>query len=55
LRVSTDSPFVHWTLHGRSGTQRKGTLRLTAPKSIGVYRLYVTAGTHAAVCVVVVA
>jgi hypothetical protein len=55
LRVSTDSPFVHWTLHGRSGTQRKGTLRLTAPKSVGVYRLYVTAGTHAAVCIVVVA
>ena len=55
LRVSTDSPFVHWMLHGRSGAQRKGTLHLTAPKSAGVYRLYVTAGTHSALCVVVVA
>jgi hypothetical protein len=55
LRVSTDTPFVHWTLHGRSGTQRSGTLRFTAPKSVGVYRLYVTAGSHAAMCTVVVA
>ena len=55
LRVSTDVPFVHWTLHGRSGTQRAGTLRFTAPKSAGVYRLYITAGTHAAKCTVVVA
>jgi len=55
LRVSTDTPFVQWTLHGRSGTQRSGTLRFTAPKSVGVYRLYVTAGSHAALCTVVVA
>ena len=55
LRVSTDAPFVHWTLRGRSGTQRTGTLHFTAPKSAGVYRLYVTAGSHAAKCVVVVA
>jgi hypothetical protein len=55
LRVSTDTPFVRWTLHGRSGTQRSGTLRFTAPKSVGVYRLYVTAGSHAALCTVVVA
>ncbi len=55
LRVSTDVPFVHWTLRGRSGTQRTGTLHFTAPKSAGVYRLYVTAGSHAAKCVVVVA
>jgi hypothetical protein len=55
LRVSADTPTVHWTLHGRSGTQRTGTLRFTAPKSAGVYRLYVTAGTHAAKCTVVVA
>jgi hypothetical protein len=55
LRVSADTPSVHWTLHGRSGTQRTGTLHFTAPKSAGVYRLYVTAGTHAAVCTVVVA
>jgi hypothetical protein len=55
LRVSADTPTVHWTLHGRSGAQRTGTLRFTAPKSAGVYRLYVTAGTHAAKCTVVVA
>jgi hypothetical protein len=55
LRVSTDAPFVRWTLHGRSGTQRAGTLRFTAPKSAGVYRLYVIAGSHAAKCTVVVA
>jgi hypothetical protein len=55
LRVSADSPTVRWTLHGRSGVQRTGTLRFTAPKSAGVYRLYVTAGSHAAKCTVVVA
>jgi hypothetical protein len=55
LRVSADTPSVGWTLHGRTGTQRTGTLRFTAPKSAGVYRLYVTAGTHAALCTVVVA
>jgi hypothetical protein len=55
LRVSTDVPSVRWTLHGRSGTQRSGTLHFTAPKSTGVYRLYVTAGSHAALCTVVVA
>ena len=55
LRVSADTPTVHWTLRGRSGTQRTGTLQFTAPKSAGVYRLYVTAGAHAAKCTVVVA
>jgi hypothetical protein len=55
LRVSADTPTVRWTLHGRSGTQRTGTLHFTAPKSVGVYHLYVTAGTHAANCTVVVA
>jgi hypothetical protein len=55
LRVSTDAPFVHWTLHGRSGTTRRGTLKLRAPKSPGVYKLYVTAAGHAARCTVVVA
>jgi hypothetical protein len=53
LRVSTDAPFVHWTLHGRSGTARRGTLKLRAPKSPGVYKLYVTASGHAASCTVV--
>jgi hypothetical protein len=55
LRVSADTPTVHWKLRGRSGIERTGTLHFTAPKSAGVYRLYVTAGTHAARCVVVVA
>jgi hypothetical protein len=55
LRVSTDAPTVHWILHGRSGDQPRGTLRLRAPKKAGVYRLYVGAAGHAAVCAVVVA
>ena len=55
LRVSTDAPTVHWKLHGRSGVQRAGTLHFRAPKSSGVYRLYVTVGKHAAVSTVVVA
>jgi hypothetical protein len=55
VRVSTDASFVHWTLHGRSGVQRRGTLRFKAPKSPGVYRLYVMAAGHAARCTVVVA
>jgi hypothetical protein len=55
LRVSTDAPRVAWQLHGRSGTLPRGTLRLRAPKRPGVYHLYVTAATHTAACVVVVA
>jgi hypothetical protein len=55
LRVSTDAPQVDWLLHGRHGTLPRGTLRLRAPKSAGVYRLYVSVGSHTAVCSVVVA
>jgi hypothetical protein len=55
LRVSTDAPSVRWKLHGRSGVEPRGTLHFRAPKSVGVFQLYVTAGTHAARCVVVVA
>jgi hypothetical protein len=55
LRVSTDAPVVHWTLHGRSGDERRGTLHLRAPKRAGVYHLYVSAAGHAAQCAVVVA
>lgn len=55
LRVSTDYPTVSWKLRGRSGVQRTGTLRFRAPKSVGVFRLYITAGTHSAKCTVVVA
>lgn len=55
LRVSTDAPTVHWTLHGRSGSESRGTLHFRAPKAPGVYRLYVSVGSHSAVCTVVVA
>jgi hypothetical protein len=55
LRVSTDAPAVHWTLHGRSGSEPRGTLHFHAPKRPGVYKLYVSVGSHAAVCSVVVA
>jgi hypothetical protein len=55
LRVSTDAPRVEWLLHGRHGTLPRGTLHLRAPKTPGVYRLYVTVGSHAAVCSVVAA
>jgi len=55
LRVSTDAPRVSWKLHGRSGVQRAGTLHFRAPKSTGVYRLYVFAAGHAAKATVVVA
>jgi hypothetical protein len=55
LRVSTDAPQVGWRLNGRAGTLPRGTLHLRAPKSAGVYRLYVSVGNHSAVCSVVVA
>jgi hypothetical protein len=55
LRISTDYPTIDWRLHGASGVQRRGTLHFRAPKSPGVYRLYVTAGSHSAKCAVVVA
>ncbi len=54
LRVSTDAPTVSWRLHGRSGVARKGTLRLRAPKTPGVYHLFVTAAGHSATATVVV-
>jgi hypothetical protein len=55
LRVSTDAPQVGWRLHGRSGTLPRGTLHLRAPKAAGVYRLYISVGSHSAVCSLVVA
>jgi hypothetical protein len=55
LRVSTDAPQVEWLLHGRHGSLPRGTLHLRAPQAAGVYRLYLTAGSHTAVCSVVVA
>jgi len=55
IRVSTDSPTVRWKLHGRSGVEKRGTLHFHAPKSPGVYHLYVYAAGHGASTAVVVA
>jgi hypothetical protein len=55
LRVSTDAPQVEWLLHGRHGSLPRGTLHLRAPRSAGVYRLYLSVGSHSAVWSVVVA
>ena len=54
IRISADAARVRWLLHGRSGYARPGTLHLRAPRSKGVFRLYVTAGKHAATAAVVV-
>ncbi len=54
LRVSTDAPVVRWRLNGRHGVLPRGTLHLRAPKSKGVFNLYIFAGTHVARSVVVV-
>jgi hypothetical protein len=54
LRVSTDAPQVRWRLNRVSGVERAGTLRFRAPRKPGVYHLYVSVGSHAAVCAVVV-
>jgi hypothetical protein len=54
VRMSHDSPTVSWLLHGRHGTATGVTLHLRAPKTPGVYRLYVTAATHSAKAIVVV-
>jgi hypothetical protein len=55
IRVSTDAPTVEWRLNGRTGTARRGTLILRAPRRPGFYRLFVTAAGHAAKAAVVVA
>jgi hypothetical protein len=55
IRVSADAPVVRWKLHGRSGVARPGSLHFTAPRSAGVYFLYVFVGDHAARAAVVVA
>jgi len=55
IRVSTDAPRVRWLINGRSGVARRGTIKVRAPRKPGVYRLYVTAGNHAAKATVVVA
>jgi flagellar hook assembly protein FlgD len=55
IRVSADAPTVRWKLRGRTGVARPGTLHFTAPRSSGVYFLYLFAGDHADRCAVVVA
>jgi hypothetical protein len=50
----TDAPRVSWILDGARGVLPRGTLHLRAPKSPGVYRLYVEAAGHAAEAAVVV-
>jgi hypothetical protein len=55
IRVSTDAPSVQWRLNGRSGVERSGTLHFRAPRSSGVFHLFVDAAGHAARCTVVVA
>jgi len=55
IRVSTDAQTVRWKLHGRTGVARRGTLHLRAPRSKGVFKLYVIANGHAARAAVVVA
>jgi hypothetical protein len=55
VRVLTDAATVDWRLHGAHGEVSYHTLHLRAPRSPGVYRLYVEAAGHAAKALVVVA
>ena len=48
VRVSSDAPRVRWTLGGRSGFARPGTLRLRAPLQKGRFTLTVSANGHTA-------
>jgi hypothetical protein len=54
LLVSTDAPSVQWQFHGRTGTEKSGTLHFHAPKVAGTYTLYISVGAHAARCTVTV-
>ena len=47
LRVSSDARLVRWSLAGRSGLARPGTLRLRAPLQKGRFTLTVSANGHA--------
>ena len=47
LRVSSDARRVHWSMAGRSGLARPGTLRLRAPLQKGRFTLTVSANGHA--------
>ena len=48
LRVSSDAGRVRWTLGGRSGFSRPGTLRLRAPNQKGRFTLTISANGHTA-------
>ena len=48
VRVSSDAPRIRWTLGGRSGFARPGTLRLRAPLQKGRFTLTVSANGHTA-------
>lgn len=48
VRVSSDARRVRWTLGGRSGFARPGTLRLLAPLQKGQFTLTVSANGHTA-------
>jgi len=48
VRVSSDAERVRWTLGGRSGFARPGTLRLRAPLQKGRFTLTVSANGHTA-------
>ena len=48
VRVSADAKTVRWTLGGRTGSARPGTLRLTAPLQKGRFTLAVTVNGHTA-------
>ena len=52
--VLADALRVDWLFNRGRGSAQPGTLRLRAPAKTGVYRLYVTAGAHAAKALVVV-
>ena len=47
LRVSSDARRVRWSLGGRSGFARPGTLRLRAPLQKGRFTLTIAANGHA--------
>lgn len=47
LRVSSDARRVRWSLGGRSGLARPGTLRLRAPLQNGRFTLTISANGHA--------
>jgi len=54
LRVSSDASQVRWSLGGRTGLARPGTLRLRAPLQQGRFTLTISANGHSARAAVLV-